>query len=261
MQLNIIDTKPEVKSVAIITPTVGSKHLKDCLDSVSRQTFGGVQHYIVIDGAENESDVFGSVYSKREPVEHQEFLCMLPENVGKAGGNWYGHRVYAAFSYLVNADAVIFLDEDNWLEPNHVQTLVDILNVKQTDWAWSFRKIVDKEGNYLCDDNCESLGVHAVWNNDQVFHIDTSSYCVRRDVAVRVAGAWYGQWGADRQYFSALAEHFPNALPTGYHTLNYRLDGNPGSVTREFFETGNAAMQKRYGDSVLPFLVPPIPLL
>ena len=255
MQLNIVETKPEIKSVAIITPTIGTSFFENCAKSVAAQTFPKVSHHVVIDGPQIRDD---DVYYDLKPLKYKWKLIRLGENVGKAGGNWYGHRVYAAFSYLVNADAIIFLDEDNWLEPDHVQTLVDVLNRKNVDWAWSFRNIYGKDGEFICQDDCESLGIHPVWNNDQVYHIDTSSYCVRREVATRVAGAWYGQWGADRQYFTALAEHFPNALPTGRHTLNYRLDGNPNSVTREFFETGNKAMHDRYGDT-LPFLTPTIP--
>ena len=252
MQLNIVDeSKPEVKSVAIITPTIGTKHLARCVKSVKDQTFKETYHYVVVDGGEFADRAH---FVTLDSVHNNFFWCCLPENVGKAGGNWYGHRVYAAFSYLVNADAVIFLDEDNWIEKDHVESLVKTINENNLDWSWSFRQIFDKEGNYLVHDNCESLGVHPAWVGDNVFHIDTSSYCVRREVATRVAGAWFGQWGADRQYFGVIAEHFPNALPSKKHSLCYRLDGNPNSVNAEFFEKGNAEMHKRYGDN-LPWLL------
>jgi hypothetical protein len=34
----------------------------------------------------------------------------------------------------------------------------------------------------------------------------------------------------------------------GKHTLRYRLDGNPNSVTADFFEQGNDMMKSSYGD-------------
>ena len=71
----------------------------------------------------------------------------LEENVGKG---WYGHRVYAACGYLVNADVICYLDEDNWFEPNHVEKLVERIK-KGADWAYSLRKIIDREGNYVCE--------------------------------------------------------------------------------------------------------------
>jgi hypothetical protein len=166
----------------------------------------------------------------------------LEENVGKG---WYGHRVYAACSFLVNADVICYLDEDNWVDVHHVEDLVNTLK-KGNDWAYSLRKIYDKEGNFLCEDNCESLGKWPVYFDPGTFHIDTSSFAVRRDVAVRIGHAWYGQWGADRQFFGALKHHFPKYDCTRKHSLNYRLDGNPNSVTKDFFEQGNRSNQIKY---------------
>lgn len=256
MELNIIDTKPLVKSVAVITPTIGSAHLKRCMSSVRNQKFDGVlNHYVVVDGKQHTGEFFKQLSDGTEdtsPAPNYKLTkVFLDENVG--GKGWYGHRVYAAFSFLFNEDAVCFLDEDNWFDPDHVQTLVDTLNDKGYDWTFSFRKIYDKDGNYLFEDNCESLGIHPVYCNDQLFHVDTSSYLVRKEIATRVGGAWYGQWGADRQYFGVLCQHFQQAGPSRKHTLCYRLDGNPGSVSKEFFEQGNEAMKKRYGDN-LPWM-------
>jgi hypothetical protein len=74
------------------------------------------------------------------------------------------------------------------------------------------RKIYDKQGNYICEDNCESLGKWPVYFNDEVFHVDTSSFAVKRDVAVRIGQSWYGQWGADRQFFQNIAIIFQSMI-------------------------------------------------
>lgn len=229
--------------IAVVTPTIGSKHLKQCVESVQKQTYKNLTHYIFIDGCEHRSKVKTVV-----PLSSNIKYIDMEENVGKG---WYGHRVYAACSFLVNADAIIYLDEDNWLEPTHVEEMVATLGVH--DWAYSLRKIYDKEGNYLCKDNCESLGRWPTFFNDQVFHIDTSCFIVRRDVCVSIGHAWYGQWGADRQFFSALAKHFPRFDCSGNHTLCYRLDGNPNSVKHEFFDQGNMVMSQKY-NGVFPWI-------
>jgi len=247
MQLNIIDTKPLIQSVAVITPTIGKDTLTRCVESVHKQTFKNIKHHIVIDGTTGANDVINSINVAIGDDWRGIYTSTLAENVGANG--WYGHRIYAAFSFLFNADAVCFLDEDNWFEPDHIQGLVDTINENNLDWAFSFRKIYDKDGTYLFDDNCESLGVHPVYMNENAFHVDTSSYMVRKDVAVKVGAAWYGQWGADRQYYSVLVNHFPEAGPSKKYSLCYRLDGNEGSVSKQFFEQGNAAMKARYGDN------------
>jgi glycosyltransferase involved in cell wall biosynthesis len=224
--------------VAVVTPTIGAKTLSECIQSVDAQTYENLTHYLFLDGREHESKIWHQLEGATKVK-----TVRLEENVGQG---WYGHRVYAACSFLVNADVICYLDEDNWIEPNHVEKLVQVLN-EGNDWAYSLRKIYDKEGNYLCEDNCESLGKWPVYFNDSVHHIDTSSFAVRRDVAVAIGHAWYGQWGADRQFFSNVKKVFPKYDCSNEYSLCYRLDGNENSVTQDFFEKGNEVTEQKYG--------------
>lgn len=222
--------------VAVVTPTIGSKHLFECTKSVRNQTYQNLTHYLFIDGKEYGSEV--KYHTEGSGVKYVE----LEENVGKG---WYGHRVYAACSFLVNADVICYLDEDNWFEPCHVEKMVNRLE-EGNQWVYSLRKIYSKEGEYLGEDNCESLGKWPVYFNHELFHIDTSSFAIRRDVAVRIGHSWYGQWGADRQFFMNLKKNFNKFDCTNAHTLCYRLDGNPNSVNKQFFDEGNAVNEKKY---------------
>lgn len=223
--------------VAVVTPTIGNPRLSDCLRSVEKQTYKDLTHYIFIDGYDHRSAVFDMA----NEATKTKFIIM-EENVGKG---WYGHRVFSACSFLVNADIIIYLDEDNWLEPNHVESIVNKLK-EGNDWVYSLRKIFDKDGKFLCEDNCESLGKWPVYFNNDVYHIDTSCFGIKRDVAVRIGHAWYGQWGADRQFFNALKTNFKKFDCTNEYTSCYRLDGNPNSVNKEFFDKGNEANQAKY---------------
>ena len=223
--------------VAVVTPTIASEHLFKCIDSVDKQTYEDVVHYIFIDGCQYEPKareiLVGS--SKTRMIE-------LEENVGKG---WYGHRVYAACSFLVNADVICYLDEDNFLDPNHVESVVKKIQ-EGNDWVYSLRKIVNKNGEFICEDNCESLGKWPTYFNSEVFHIDTSCFAIRRDIAVHVGHSWYGQWGADRQFFGALKKYFKKYDCTKQYTTNYRLDGNENSVNEEFFIEGNKSNFTKY---------------
>lgn len=231
------------RSVVIITPTTGSKDLTACLESVHEQTYKNVRHLVVVDGLDyytHALDELGAYYGADQLI--------LPTNVG--GNGWYGHKIYAAVPYLVDEDVVMFLDQDNWLMPDHVETMINTLD-KGADWAYSLRVIRDKNGEFLCYDNCESLGKWPAWTShvqgETYYHIDTSCYAVPREILVRgVCGAWYGKWGQDRKFFSILKQHFPNFEYTGKHTVNYRLAGNEGSVKPEFFIEGNKVMEKHY---------------
>jgi glycosyltransferase involved in cell wall biosynthesis len=224
--------------VAVVTPTIGSEHLFECTKSVRNQTYKNLTHYVFIDGKDYKEEV--KYHTEGSGVKYIE----LEENVGKG---WYGHRVYAACSFLVNADVICYLDEDNWFEPCHVEKMVKKLE-EGNQWVYSLRKIHDKDGTFLCEDNCESLGKWPVFTDSNMHHIDTSCYGIRRDIAVHIGHAWYGQWGADRKFFSAISKHFPKYDCTNAHTVGYRLDGNPSSVTKEFFEEGNRINRKKYND-------------
>jgi glycosyltransferase involved in cell wall biosynthesis len=223
--------------VAVVTPTIGKEQLTQAIASVDAQTYQNITHYVFVDGAEYKDKV-DSIIEGASKVR----TITLEENVGKG---WYGHRAYAASSFLVNADIICYLDEDNWYEPEHVEKIVAEIE-KGNDWAYSLRNIHDKDGEFFCQDNCESLGKWPVYFNNDVHHIDTSSFGVKRDIAVRIGHAWYGQWGADRQFFAAIKQHFPKYDCTNSYTMNYRLDGNPNSVTKEFFEEGNKINQQKY---------------
>ena len=198
--------------VAIVTPTIGGEHLSKCIESVDNQTYKDLVHYVFIDGKQYQEKV-NTIIEGSSKVR----TVLLEDNIGKG---WYGHRVYAACSFLVNADIIIYLDEDNYFEPCHVDKMVKKLE-EGFDWVYSLRRIVNKNGDFICEDNCESLGRWPVYFNEQVFHIDTSCFAIRRDIAVHIGHAWYGQWGADRQFFNAIKKHFPKYNCTNNYTVNY----------------------------------------
>jgi glycosyltransferase involved in cell wall biosynthesis len=225
-------------SVAIVTPSIGSHTLQKCIESIKNQTYKNFVHHIFVDGKQNLEEI-KNITSK---YDYPHRLNIIEENVGKG---WYGHRVYAACSFLVNQDAIIYLDEDNWLETNHVESMVEKIN-SSNFWAYSLRKIFDKDGNYFCDDDCESLGKWPTYFNEDVHHIDTSCFIVKKQVALSIGHSWYAQWGADRQFFNALKQYFPNFSCTGKYSLCYRLGGNDGSVQKDFFIKGNQKQIEKY---------------
>jgi len=239
-------------SVVIITPTIGNDHLRECLESVSKQTYLNFKHLVVVDGSESNNE-----YYRKHQISLMMYLrefqtvtpIMLPHNVG--GNGFYGHRVYAAFSYLVNEDYIIYLDEDNFIEPNHIESMIKTIVDKNLSWSYCFRNIVDKEGNFICKDECESLGKKPGVSDYCL--VDTSAFCVKREVATLVAHNWithnikFSQWAADRNFFYALNNMAPriNYDGTGEYTLNYRLGGNENSPKKEFFLEGNRIMNER----------------
>lgn len=224
-------------SATVIIPTTGAPELKQAIQSVLDQTYETTS-YVVCDGEENYGKVSNIVREFGSKIK----LASLPINVGAKG--FYGHRIYAAFTHLVNTDYVMWLDQDNWLYQNHVKDCVETIEVTNLDWCYSLRQIHKKDGTFVCFDDCESLGKWQTYHG--VHHIDTNSYCLKTSVAIKLASAWHGGWGQDRVFLGAVAQHFPKFDCTGNYTVHYRVDGGQGSVTAEFFENGNKVMLEKY---------------
>lgn len=236
MKYNFVDVPVKPKTVTVITPTIGSPKLQDAIDSVQRQTYGFVEHLVVIDGVK---------YFDETMINSQARSCTKyttsPENTGANG--FYGHRIYAAYPHLVNSDYIFFLDEDNWYKPNHVESLVKVLE-QGNDFAYSLRQIYDVNGIYVCDDNCESLGKWPIFHNENEFLIDTSSFAFKREFLINACHLWHSGWGGDRRFYN-LVKQRPHDT-NGDHTMCYRLDGNEGSVKPQFFHEGNGFHHMKY---------------
>jgi len=217
----------------VITPTTGKDTVKKAVMSVSKQTIP-TEHLLVFDGKEAEEKM--SDWYLLDNVT----TITLPENVG--GNGWYGHRVYAAMPLMVNADYILFLDEDNWFEPNHVETMINKIKSKDLMWAYSLRRICDERGEYVLDDDCESLGRYPTFYDHMLNFVDTNCYCFRREYLVNIAHAFYGQWGADRPFYKAAASALPSFGCTGEATVNYRAPERLLNMFRE----GNEVMKKAY---------------
>jgi glycosyltransferase involved in cell wall biosynthesis len=240
------------KSVVVITPTVGSPKLADAVTSVQNQTYKNLKHLIVIDGKENFLSTMSVLPLSLETTTYD--VMTLPFNTGKTGGNFYGHRIYSGIPHLINSDYIFFLDEDNWYEPDHVKSLVEVLDAGN-NFAYSFRKVYDQNKNYIADDNCEALGKWPIYfsHDNPQYLVDTSSFAFERKFLEKTSHLWHSGWGGDRRYFYAVKDS-AKWETTYKHTLCYRLDGNPNSPTPDFFIKGNEEQFKHYNGK-LPWLI------
>jgi len=229
-------------NVGIITPTTGTKYLEQCVDSVQKQTYKNIKHLVVSDGEE---------YSAAVSRVTSKFNCTtlnLPFNTGKGGYN--GHRIYGASVFLMDCDYFCFLDEDNWLDSDHVESLVDSLG--NATWAYSLRKIVDDTGKYVCNDDCESLGNWHSCLNENDFFVDLGCFFLPKILAIKFAPGYYRrarhpneQPEIDRLLSMGLIGKYTSNC-SGKYTLNYRAGNRVDSVQKEFFIRGNEYMKQKY---------------
>ena len=225
--------------VTVITPTTGAPYLRQAIDSVKNQTYDNIQHLVVIDG-----QVKGRVIAREYP--HID-LIDLPYPTGLDRFN--GHRIYGASVYLAKGDLVCFLDEDNYYDTTHIESLVKVIQ-KGNDWAFSLRKIVDKESNYVCLDDCESLGKWESCIGD--YFVDVGCFFLPKTIAIQTSPIWYrkarepGVPEVDRMLTHVLRNNNLKYDTNAAYTLNYRTGNTQLSVQSEFFLQGNKKMLEKY---------------
>jgi glycosyltransferase involved in cell wall biosynthesis len=245
--------------VSIITPTTGNPFLKDCIESVRAQTYKNIEHIIVVDGQERyqklDPQLVMSLYAPNES-EIKHHIITLPYPTGT--NRYNGHRIYGAATYIADGDYHLWLDDDNMLEPTHVESLVNLVMEKKLHWAYSFRKIIDKDNNELCLDDCESLGKWASILNPQDYFVDVNCYFVAKNVAVMISPIWYrkfrepGQMEIDRAIAHVLM-HPDNKMNfdcTRDYTVRYRVGNTDLSVKADFFLQGNQKMLERHNGNL-----------
>ena len=233
--------------VAVITSTRGRKTIQKAHLSILNQTYPAT-HYVFAHG----KDCWDAVDKNMDGCDAQ--IVYLPRANG--GGGLAMAPVFAAAPYIIDEDIIFYLDDDNFYDPDHIESLVNLIQEFELGWAYSLRKIVDHDGNYVCDDNCESLGCQP--NATGHYLVDNSCYAVRTDVARRYGYAWYVPVISDRNFFKALVEAGMTFGATGKHSVNYSLslDG-AGGMTKEKFLANNELNQQNYkGQS--PWLNPSI---
>lgn len=230
--------------ITIITPTTGNPHLAKAVQSVENQTYENIQYLVVVDGkhrVKNTHEVLSTINCKRYET------IILPQATGYDQYN--GHRIYGAMTYISEGQFLCFLDEDNWYEPNHVESLVEAVEGKT--WAYSLRKIIDQENNFICNDDCESLGKWKSVMNDNF--VDVGCYLLPKLLALKFSPGWYRrarnpqeQPEVDRLLSHLLFSQIPNEHvdTNGQYTLNYRVASRTDSVQAEFFQKGNEHMNK-----------------
>jgi hypothetical protein len=232
----------------VITPTTGLPFLAKAMESTNNQP---CEHWIVIDGAEHAQKV-ADILAAGDYVNKK--IILLPENTGKPHHHWskkdgvkfFGNRIYAGISNLINAEHVLFLDEDNWFEPNHVVTMLQMLNVPGRDhkWCYSLRKCVDQDGNFLFNDDCDSLGIFASWKNINL--IDMNCYCFKTEFLMEINSTLQTDYYFTDRLLSRVAvakvRDYYNYGCTGLYTVNYRVR----KENEDFFINGNKYMQQLY---------------
>ena len=129
---------------------------------------------------------------------------------------------------------------------------MEVLTRQGRSWVYALRRIVDAQGRFLRNDDCESLGTWPTFYAAERHVVDTSCYLLRRDLAVANSPLWFRRYREQTSPDILLCENLlraqPNVATNGLYTVNYRVqERRTGwSVQAELFERGNREMAERY---------------
>lgn len=111
--------------ISIIVPIFNAEnYLEQCLDSIVNQSYSNLEILLINDGSTDASAQICETYVQRDSrvkLVHK-----------KLGGSGVGATRNTALSY-VTGDYILFVDNDDWIEKNHVETLYNALKEFDAD--------------------------------------------------------------------------------------------------------------------------------
>lgn len=218
-------------TATVITSTIGRPELRQTIESVRAQTWPSVRHHVYVNGPKYHESA-RAILADYPGVT----AFYMPEETGDYGTGGSMADVFAAGAFLTRSDWIFYLDDDNFYEPDHIESVLSFAEREQLEWAYTLRKLVDKSGAYICDDDWVSLGRYKPRNGseDGTRIIDNSCFAVTRKLAQRYALAWTAlPIVADRCFQMALTENGHRHGCTGRSTVNYRLGTGTANATTE----------------------------
>lgn len=173
--------------ILVCLPTYHSKikWVERAVESLKNQTYKNFDCMIVKDGCRHAEDknTCKECYSCTETIKYCKDIDderfsfhNLPVNCGAAG---WGPRNFAILNS--NHNLIAYLDDDNWFEPDHLESLYKALRDNNADMAYTGTRLYDKEMNVV--------GIRMHPHAPKPGHIDTSEILHKRHL-INKHGGW-----------------------------------------------------------------------
>lgn len=257
----------QLPSVAIVTSTIGRQELVRTIESVKNQNYP-CKHYIFVDGEQFQHKVEELTKSYSDLI-----ITYLPMNTGANG--WVNSSINAIAPYLIKEDIICYLDDDNWYEPNHIESIIQTFQEHpDADFIYSMRNFFHVNNSFICEDNMESLGF---WENKMIephtmflhinnqsysiksklntnYHIDTNCYAFKNNIAQILAPTWFTGILNDRNIFAKIVEVGLKGVSTKKYTLNYTVDVSKFFNLKSLFQSiGEEYREDTYNEEIRMF--------
>lgn len=175
------------EKVLVCLPTYHAKikWLERAVDSLIKQTYSNFDCMLVKDGCRiasdkntcKECDICNTTSEFCRSIKDDRFRFFnLPVNCGAAG---WGPRNFAILN--TDHDIISYLDDDNWYEPDHLESLYRLIREEGVELAYTGTRLFDKDMNPIGE------RIHPA--KPEAGYIDTSEIMHKRSLIHR-----YGGW-------------------------------------------------------------------
>lgn len=203
--------------VAVVIPTILRPSLETALQSVyAQEGVRRVQILIGVDRPGNPAALYRVLEDR--PANVSALVLTLPYSTSVRHGGPHtamdGGALRAILSFMANGRYVAYLDDDNTWFPNHLRSLLAVIEGKM--WAFSRRILIDEEtGQDLAVDRWDSVGPNKGRLAAIGGLVDPSCLLIDKVAAASLLGRWSetadGRLAdtADRNFFAAIrhADH------------------------------------------------------
>jgi glycosyltransferase involved in cell wall biosynthesis len=204
--------------ILVCTPTYHRvEPLQAAIESVLNQTYTDLLHVVVKDGCETgpgcercrETDRIGRLYAERDSRFR---YVSLTEHRGGYGFYARNHAIE-----ISDCPLIAYLDDDNWWELNHLQTLHDAMTHSAAMFAFSGTNVRDWQGR---------LVARRISRVPYFSGIDTNEILHRREL-ITLHGGWKPTDAVHHNHDWELVCRWMRArepfVATGLATSNYKL--------------------------------------
>ena len=133
--------------ISIIVPIYNcEKYLAKCLDSIIRQDYSNLEVILINDGSSDNSKSICEEFCKKD----KRFILINKKNEGVSEARNTGLDI-------ASGEYIIFIDADDWIEPNMCKVLLDSLNSNEADMVFCnhIYEFMNKsiKVNFACEEN------------------------------------------------------------------------------------------------------------
>lgn len=240
--------------IAIVICTVCRESLLRAIGSIYEQAYAGPIQVLIgvdIDAFDNEAKLQQVIFENCPPHIQVNWVNMGYSTSQRHGGVhscFYGGSLRTSLSFLANSQYIMYLDDDDWLGPNHC---TDVLNaIQNKSWAFSYSIYADgNEGIGICTDEIESVGVgEGIYKDRFGGFVRPSGLLLDKNQLSHLLHLWSSSPypsgdGEDRLIFEHLRhlDHGCTSSPSVY----YALDPKDGAheIRMNFIKKQNPSFQ------------------